>query len=154
MVFQSNRLDIKPSRRLLLLVMVVHLLALMAIMVALSQPWIVTGLTLLVIVHGYYIARRYVFLLSDHSVHALLWTSQGMEVVFANGVQLEVAVDGESVVMAGAVLLRLKMLSSRSYLRVPLFSDCCNADALRRLRVLLKCRLNAADSSVSASRDS
>ncbi len=141
-MFQNNRLHIIPSRRLTLLVLGVFLAALCALYFAQLELWQRLALSLTILLYGVYVGWTKLMLRSPRAVHSLQCSGEDVFVICADGSEHKVEVAEDSRIFASFVLLRLLPVGSGASIYVPLFSDSCDANALRRLRVRLRCQFS------------
>lgn len=126
-------LPIAPSRQLRVLIIAAHLAAgLSLVLIELQPVWRLLG-WLLIIVHGAYVWRATVWLRNLRQLH---YTDGDFYLTLGND-KYPVLAEGGHLVTPWLVILSLKVAGKRRHL--PLFQDSCDADKLRRLRVLLRC---------------
>jgi toxin CptA len=138
---QTLSLAIAPSRQLWLLVIAAHLLAgLSLLLIDLNPPWRMVGWGITSL-HALYVWRDSHWL---RNLQQLQYAHGDFHLHFS-GAKVPALADGNHLVTPWLVILSLKVSGKRRHL--PLFPDACNADDLRRLRVLLRCGAGAVNHS-------
>ncbi len=130
---QTLSLVVRPSRQFWLLVIAAHLVAILSLLlIDIRQPWRLLGWGI-ILVHAVYVWRDSVWLRELRQLH---YADGDFYLCFDND-RIPALPDGGHIVTPWLVILSLKVSGKRRHL--PLFPDTCNANDLRRLRVLLRC---------------
>ncbi len=129
------RLVPRPSRRLLVLVLVTHGAALAAAL-SLSGPWRLTALP--VILSAGYQLWVHVLRLAPWSIVSATWAPDGAwSLQLRSGVQIDARLSPATFVSLPLVVLNLRVGAWRRC-ALPLFGDAIDPDTLRRLRARLR----------------
>ena len=138
MVYPSEQLVLKRSRRLGTLMALIHLLAVIAASLSIATPLLLILVVFAVAVHGLYVFRRHVLLLDADSVALVSWKGGQWQVTTKSGASVDVAPTSYTVLTTAFSLLHFRVSDSRRYLGVPIMGDGVDAEQHRRLRVCLR----------------
>ncbi|WP_207062593.1 protein YgfX [Motiliproteus sp. SC1-56] len=138
MAFQIERLDLTPSRRLIVLLALVYSAAAVAPFLSGLPLWLSLLLAIFVVGHGWWFFRRDVFLVSPDAVVALRWDGQGRWFIrLGDGREQAVSLGAGSVLVSWICLLELLPEGApRRWL--PVLADSGAADGVRQLRVRVR----------------
>lgn len=128
--------QLKPSRQLLLCLVISHALALIAIIVSPLPLWVQVALPTLLLVSLIHQIKQLV----NPVFMGLKWADQELLLVKCNGELLSLQRDGDSLVMPSLIVLR-GILPSGVRQNILMMSDSlASKEDFRRLRVLLRWR--------------
>ena len=131
-------LSIRPSVRLLLLILVIHTLALAGVWLAGIGVWLQAALTLAIVLHGCHVAFSDVLLQGQHAVRQLRWQKDGRcQLLLAGGETVDVVRCGETLLVHELAALRLQTPCGSQTFDLLLFNDSADGEALRRFRTWL-----------------
>jgi len=144
---QTLSLTVGPSRQLWLLIVVAHLVAILSLLlIDIPQTWRWAGWAI-ILVHAVHVWRDSQWLRDLRQVHYadgdfyLSFDTHCFDNKRSGSDRIPALPDGGHIATPWLVILSLKVSGKRRHL--PIFPDACNADELRRLRVLLRCGAGA-----------
>lgn len=148
-MFQSDRLELKCSVTLALVLAVTHLAAMLIAAVFVEPLLLQLALLLLLCTQLGYLVRRHLWLSHPLSIISVRWDQQHWYLQLADGRELQAAPTTACRLYPRVALLQFKALKPQSWrdriFNLWLFADSGSACAIRRMRV----QLNLADSSQS-----
>lgn len=135
----SRTLFLKPSRRLILLLVLAHFVAMVSLLVAAIPEWLLIGLGLLVLLS----LVRFLMRSLGARRYASLTLQPDGTLVYAleNGESGWVRVDAQSTLMPWLVVLLMRDDRQRG-LSLTLLPDALSAEDFRQLRLWLRWRVN------------
>ena len=151
---QSIQLQLLPSKRLLILLVALHLMAVLALLLSALDFVLTSFLVLAVVIHLYHSYRQDYCLDSPNGVTALVVAHDGLilhrrQAGLARALPVELV--GRFRRLSWFISIRMREKDSRRCHDLAFFSDSADDDQLRRFRVWLGLyKTNAADSSDSA----
>jgi len=141
---QAINLKLLLSRRLALVLMAIHLIALIATFWFYFPWWLRLLFCLWNLVSFYYYWQRYYRLVHSSSVIALEGRGREWLATMASGRQTAVLLQPGTIVTAWFMMLQFRCAYSRKRFVVILFSDSADGEKQRQLRVMLL-QLSASD---------
>lgn len=137
MTLSADHMDvaIRPSRWHAALLAVVHLLALVALALSGVQIWLAVALGVAVLASFAYTLRRFAMLRDARSVVRVEWRADGWRLALRSGESVTAHLES-SVVLGWLVVMNFRD-ATRTHFPVTVLPDSVDADAFRRLRVLL-----------------
>lgn len=133
----GQRVEFSPSRRLALILLAVHGLALYALAAVLPLWAGVACAALMLASLAYYLARD-AWLRLGASCIGLVTDAEGVVMLLRDGTQLPCRVLADSLVTPALVVLNVRPRAGRGARSVVILPDSLDAEAFRRLRVWLR----------------
>lgn len=139
MTFEAGQIDVHlvPSVWHRLLLVAVHGLAIVALLLAQLETWLLVAMILAVLASFTYSFLRFGQLRAPDSVVHLSYGGDAWQILLRSGRMLQVSPESTIVVLGWLVVINFRD-EARKHFPVALLPDSTGADEFRRLKVLLK----------------
>jgi toxin CptA len=133
-----NEIRLRPSRLLLVVLAIAHLVVLVIVLTMPMSYWITSALTIAVLTSMWHAIWHHALLHGNHGATALKVSGNKLEVMLRSGVWFPTQVLGSSYVSPWLTVLNLRLDGRRLAMHVVLLPDALDHDDFRRLRVWLR----------------